>query len=99
MDTYCLDGHLDSIAAPPLATDLLEMRGKPISVDASAVSFVGTLLLQVLVSARKQWLEDGHAFKVAPVSQALASAAAGLGVALADIGASDADVLAKEGDA
>lgn len=99
MDSYSLNGHLDSVAAPPLAADLLETRGKPMRVDGSAVTFAGTLLIQVLVSAKKQWQEDGHDFTVSPVSSALANAAKGLGVDLSAIGATETDIQMTEVDA
>lgn len=94
--TYGLSGHLDSAAASPLAADLLEFRGQSICVDASAVTFAGTLSLQVLVAARRQWTEDGQDFQLAPLSHALASAAGGLGVELSEIGATQTDVIEME---
>lgn len=96
MDTYSLNGHLDSAAAPPMAVDLLEMRGTPVCVDGSAVRFAGTLPLQVLVAAHNQWRDDGHAFKIAPFSPQFASAAAGLGIELSALGASAMDVIVAE---
>lgn len=97
--TYNLPGHLDSSVAAQLTTQLLEHRGKPLCVDACTVTFVGTLPLQVLVAARKQWVEDDQSFEINPVSQAFVESAKGLGVALSDIGAADAEVLVEEGSA
>lgn len=97
--TYSLGGHLDSAAAPPLVTELLEHRGQPLCIDASAVTFAGALCVQVLVAAQKQWREDDQAFQVAPLGDGLVNAAQGLGVPLAAIGASDADAPVMEADA
>ncbi len=86
-ECYSLSRHLDSAAAPPLAADLLALRGAPLRVDGSAVAFVGALGMQVLISAQRQWQEDATAFHIHPVSPALAAAAIGLGVDLAATGA------------
>lgn len=91
-ETYSLNRHLDSAVALSLANDLLDLRNKPIRIDASAVSFCGTLPVQVLIAAQKQWQEDGQPFCVAPVSSVLAQAATSLGVALSAIGVSASDV-------
>jgi chemotaxis protein CheX len=50
---------LDLAAARPLANSLLERRGQPILIDASAVSQVGAQCAQVLLSAKRTWDADG----------------------------------------
>ena len=50
---------LDLPAARPLANSLLERRGQPILIDASAVSQVGAQCAQVLLSAKRTWDADG----------------------------------------
>lgn len=95
-DNYGLNRHLDSAAATPLAADLLELRGNPLRVDGSAVSFAGALPLQVLIAAKKQWADDDQSFQVAPLSPELAKAAKVLGIELPDIGARPEDVLTAE---
>lgn len=96
-ETYSLNGHLDSAAAPTMNTDLMALRGKPLRIDASTVSFAGTLPIQVLIAAQKQWLDDGQAFQISPLSAALSNAASGLGVDLAVIGVQAADIVSLEG--
>lgn len=54
-----LPSILDLQAAEPLRAELLALRGRPLSLDASQVSRLGGLCLQVLMSARKIWVEDG----------------------------------------
>lgn len=98
-NTYCLSGHLDSTSAPPLALELIELRGQSLHVDASAVKFAGTLSLQVLIAAKKQWYDDGHDFRLTPFSSDFANAANGLGINLSAMGATDADILPMEGTA
>lgn len=93
-ETYSLNRHLDSAAAPPLAADLLELRGKHLRIDGRAVRFVGTLPLQVLIAAQKQWHDDDQEFQVSPLSPELANAATGLGIELSDLGARTEDILA-----
>ncbi len=88
---YNLQTHLDSAAAPALAADLKALRGRPVRVDGGAVRFAGTLSLQVLIAARRQWLEDGRDFSVHPLSDALGAACSDLGLSLTDIGGSQDD--------
>jgi chemotaxis protein CheX len=55
---------LDLPAARPLAAALLERRGKPITIDASAVGQVGAQCLQVLLSAKQTWQADGVSLSI-----------------------------------
>lgn len=96
VDTYNLEGNLDSLAAPPIARELLEHRGAALRVDSRGVTYAGTLLVQVLVAAKRQWHEDCHDFRVAPISPELATAVAELGVDLNAIGALPEDILTTE---
>ena len=57
-------------AAEPLRAELMALRGRPIEVDASQVARLGGLCLQVLMSARKIWSEDGLALTVNQPSSA-----------------------------
>ncbi|ABD55760.1 CheX protein [Jannaschia sp. CCS1] len=97
--TYKLPGHLDSAVAAPLASELTDRCGQPICIDAGEVTFVGTLPLQILVAARKQWAEDEQSFQIAPLSQAFVASVEGLGVSLQDINATDTGLAAGEGRA
>jgi chemotaxis protein CheX len=54
----CLPAVLDLQAAEPLRAELMALRGKGLSIDASNVSRLGGLCLQILMSARKLWAED-----------------------------------------
>jgi chemotaxis protein CheX len=55
---------LDLQAAEPLRAELMSLRGRPLSLDASQVNRLGGLCLQVLMSARKIWVEDGVSLMV-----------------------------------
>jgi chemotaxis protein CheX len=55
---------LDLQAAEPLRAELMALRGRPLSLDASQVTRLGGLCLQVLMSARKIWVEDGVSLMV-----------------------------------
>jgi chemotaxis protein CheX len=55
---------LDLRAAGALRSELLERRGQSMDVDASGVERMGGLCLQVLLSARRQWSDDGCAFTI-----------------------------------
>ena len=62
---------LDLNAAGPLAAELLALRGADVEVDASAVGRLGAQCLQVLLSARATWAEDGFAFAIVAASPEL----------------------------
>lgn len=62
--TVSLVPILDLQAAEPLRAELMSLRGRPLEVDASQVTRLGGLCLQVLMSARKIWGEDGVALTV-----------------------------------
>ena len=55
---------LDLQAAEPLRAELMALRGRPLTLDASQVTRLGGLCLQVLMAARKIWAEDGHSLTV-----------------------------------
>lgn len=55
---------LDLKAATPLAEALLALRGRTLAIDASSVERLGAQCLQVLLSARNTWAEDGVGFGV-----------------------------------
>lgn len=65
---FTLSSRLDSQAAEQLGAALTQMRGEPLTIDAGQVSFLGTLVLQMLIAARRQWQEDGLSFDFAAVS-------------------------------
>ena len=55
-----LEPVLDLGAAERLHARLMEVRGQPLDIDASQVERLGGLCLQVLISARDTWREDGQ---------------------------------------
>lgn len=58
--------------ASDLATGLKDLRGRPLTVDASSVRQIGTLCLQVLISARHTWSSDGYDFRMSGASEEMA---------------------------
>ena len=76
-----LDDKLDVTRAKALAAALLEFRGAPVVVDASAVQHLGAQCAQVLLAARRSWQEAGHAFRFSQPSEAFADGARLLGLA------------------
>ncbi|MBS0332832.1 MAG: anti-sigma factor antagonist [Proteobacteria bacterium] len=68
-----LEPVLDLSAAQRLKTQLTEHRGEDLRIDAGQVQRLGGLCLQILLAAHRAWTEDGHAFGVAPRSEAFAS--------------------------
>ncbi len=75
-----LPARLDLTAADELAEALEHLRDLPLEVNASAVEQAGTLCLQVLLAARKQWQTDGVAFDIASPTEALQDAVEVLGL-------------------
>ncbi|MBF0665794.1 MAG: STAS domain-containing protein [Brevundimonas sp.] len=65
-----LPAVLDIQAAEGLRVQLLGARGRPLTLDGSAVERLGGLCLQVLLSARQTWAADGHRLLVEPASEA-----------------------------
>ena len=65
-----LPAVLDIQAAEALRVQLLGARGRPLTLDGSAVERLGGLCLQVLLSAQRTWAADGHALVVETASEA-----------------------------
>jgi len=63
-DVLRLPVSLDLPAARPLAAALLERRGKPLAIDASAVGQIGAQCVQVLLSAKRTWEADGVSLSI-----------------------------------
>jgi len=71
---------LDLAAAASLKQDLAEFRGKTAHLDASDVQRLGTQCAQVLLSAQRTWLAEGHAFEIKTASEAFHEGLNRLGV-------------------
>ena len=67
--TLVLPSVLDLKAVGGLHADLLAVRGRPLTLDASQVSRLGGLGLQVLLAARTTWAEDAQPFAVVNPSE------------------------------
>ena len=67
-----LPATMTSRYASDLVGNLQAMRGRPIALDASSVQQIGSLCLQVLISARNTWRADGQAFRVMCASEEMA---------------------------
>lgn len=74
-----LPAVMDLRAAGPLAAQLLALRGRAVSLDASGVERLGGLGLQVLLSARLSWRIEGLDFALASPSEAFQTDCALLG--------------------
>jgi chemotaxis protein CheX len=79
-----LPAILDLNAAGPLAARLLALRGAAVMLDASQVSRLGGLCLQVLLSAQATWAADGVTLDVTDRSQAFDDALALFGAGRLD---------------
>ena len=90
--TLTLGQRLDSTAASSLTTDLIAAMGAPMTLDASGVTFCGTLVMQTLLAARQQWQQDGQDFAVAAPSAEMLEACRLLGVTPDQIGITSEDM-------
>lgn len=59
-----LQDRLDFGAAAELKDAILKQVGSDLEIDASSVSHMGTLCLQILISASKDWADSGHKFSL-----------------------------------
>ena len=85
-----LDGRLGMTEAADLHHRLQALdRSRGLTVDVASVSHLGTLCLQVLVAAARDWQQAGHDFRLGPRSDAVAAALAGFAVPAATFGAED----------
>lgn len=75
-----LPPRLDLPAAGPLSTELRDLMGGPIEVDASEVTHIGTPGVQVLLAAAKSWQAGGHDMTLVSPSQSLVDQLAILGL-------------------
>jgi len=76
-----LPQRLDHEATGTLHETLHDRRGEPVTVDAGAVTHLGAIALQLLVSAQAQWRLDDNAFHVAPQSKGFTDGVVALGLA------------------
>lgn len=83
--TFALPARLDTDAAPKLREALISHRGKPLCLDAGAVTRLGGLCLSILASATRSWEADGHALTITAPSDAFTAACARLGIDPADL--------------
>lgn len=58
--TLLLDPKLDLRSVAPLKTAILEIRGQNLTLDATEVTQMGALSLQVIRAAAKTWAADGQ---------------------------------------
>lgn len=64
-----LQERLDFSAVTPLKTALIEHIGYDLEIDASQVVHMGTLCLQVLIAAARDWGGNGHKFQITAPSE------------------------------
>jgi chemotaxis protein CheX len=69
LTTVALPSVLDLKAVGPLHQALLSARGTPLDIIASDVTRLGGLGLQLLLSARATWANDGLPFSVSAPSE------------------------------
>jgi chemotaxis protein CheX len=78
--SFKLASVLDLNEASSLKDGLLAVRGKPVTIDASAVERLGAQCAQVLMAAAKAWEKDGKPFTFGKVSDPFAKTMQLIGV-------------------
>jgi len=68
-----LQERLDFGAVSDLKSEMLSHVGSDVTIDASEVIHMGTLCLQVLISAANDWARSGHEFNLISPSDACLS--------------------------
>jgi chemotaxis protein CheX len=79
-EALILPARLDSSGAPSLLQTLLDRRGQPLLLDASAVEVIGALALEVVIAAGRQWNDDGCTLTMINPSDRYLAACAALGL-------------------
>jgi chemotaxis protein CheX len=90
MTTLALAPRLDLSYASELAGALRGHKGADLVLDASAVTHLGGLGLQLLAAAAKTWRAQGHSLTIQPRSAAFDEALGTFGVKLADLQSEEA---------
>ncbi|SEO54400.1 Anti-anti-sigma regulatory factor (antagonist of anti-sigma factor) [Salinihabitans flavidus] len=75
-----LPGELGFAAAEEVAEAFEHLRDSPVVVDASKVSHLGALALQVILSAFLQWRRDSCDFRITAMSAAFEEGLTLLGI-------------------
>ena len=68
-----LQERLDFGAVTALKAEILGQVGNDLEVDASNVTHMGTLCLQVLIAASNDWVSAGHKFSLTSPSDTCAA--------------------------
>ncbi len=64
-----LRGRLDFGAAPDLKAEIIGQSGNDLLIDASDVTHMGTLCLQILIAASQDWARAGRNFNLTSASE------------------------------
>lgn len=86
-DVLKLPETMDVARARAVANDLSQHRGEDLKMDASDVTKMSALAVEVLLSGAKQWQADGKTFAIAPSSEAFLTTLNDLGVRPEHVGA------------
>ena len=90
MTVLPLDPKLDLTKVAALTDTIRSHKGSDLVIDATEVTHLGALGLQVLVSAAKSWRDSGHSLMISPRSEAFDEALGLYGVSLDDLQSTEA---------
>ncbi|MEM0935605.1 MAG: STAS domain-containing protein [Pseudomonadota bacterium] len=94
--SYRLPARLDLSTATMLADGLRKARGADLVLDARDVTHLGTPGLQVMLSARRTWEEDGFALLVGDMPESFSDQLGPLGLGLADLATEPSDTADRD---
>jgi chemotaxis protein CheX len=77
--------HIDLAAADSLRSELIDARDQEVDINAADVVFIGTLGLQVLLAAKRDWSRNDVGFLLSDCSEAFSKTLTATGVPLLDI--------------
>lgn len=80
VERYVLPSAIDTGAAQALMNDLAAIRGRALEIDAGKVQRVGTLSVQVLLSAVRTWAADGQRLSFVDITHEFRDALGALGL-------------------
>jgi chemotaxis protein CheX len=90
MSALSLPAKLDLSTVEAFCDAIRACKGGDLVLDASGVTFLGGLGLQVLAAAAADWRQAGHSLCITPRSDSFDNALTHLGVTLNDLQSTEA---------
>lgn len=89
LSNLTIDAKLSGENVEALISDILALRYKDLSIDASAVEQADTPCVEAMISASKQWALDGFSLTFSSISEKFISILSTLGLDQSDLETGD----------